>query len=196
MSWAEVASYGICLFVVSLLCIGNWPAEVIRAIRGTEPVPENDIEQEDDADDNSQPLQVAVARIHHAAIVPNKKHECDAGYDVYPVEDVVLQPGERKLVPLGLQMAIPDGFYGRLAPRSGHALKAGIDVLAGVIDATYRGEVGVVLLNTGNAPYTITKETAVAQIIIEAHYDSEWVLVGRTDDTERGDGGFGSTDEV
>lgn len=194
MNWAEVTSYGICLFVFSLLCIGNWPAKVIRAIRGTEPLfNDND---EDDGDSEQPLLTVFFKLLHPSAIVPTRANNTDAGYDLFALEDIRLQPGERMLVKTGLKVAIPEGFYGRIAPRSGLALGKGIDVLAGVLDSGYRGEVGVILLNTGQSVARMGHDKAIAQLIVEAYYEAKWEEVEELPDSERGDGGFGSTDRV
>lgn len=104
-----------------------------------------------------------------------------------------LQPGERKLFKTGISISIPAGHYARVAPRSGLALKSGIDVLAGVIDEDYRGEVGVILLNTGNEPFVVSHGDRIAQLIIEQYTPCLPILVDELDATNRGGGGFGST---
>ena len=114
------------------------------------------------------------------------------------MEEVVISPGMSKLVRTGLAMAIPESCYGRIAPRSGLAVKKGIDTLAGVIDADYRGEVGVCLVNHGAKEVSFSKGDKIAQIILERISTPLVVEVERKEDlgrTERGTGGFGSTGE-
>lgn len=106
---------------------------------------------------------------------------------------IVLHPGARTLVKTGLTAELPDGVYGRVAPRSGLALKAGIDVMAGVIDQDYRGEYGVVLVNLGTAPFVIRQGDRVAQLVLERCLRAEIVEVETLTETARGAGGFGST---
>jgi dUTP pyrophosphatase len=108
-------------------------------------------------------------------------------------ESVVLQPGERRLVPTGLRMALPDGWEAQVRPRSGLALKHGVTVLnsPGTIDADYRGPVGVILVNHGSEAFEITPGERIAQLVF-AHYErTEWQIVDELDATERGEGGFG-----
>ena len=110
-------------------------------------------------------------------------------------ETVVLEPNQRFLVPTGLFMAIPEGFEGQVRPRSGLALKHGITVLnsPGTIDADYRGEVKVLLINLGTEPFSITNGERVAQLIISKYYPLAWQEVSELSSTERGTGGYGST---
>jgi len=128
------------------------------------------------------------------AIIPKKGSEHAAGYDLYSCETGVIKPKERRLIKTGLSVEIPSGFYGRIAPRSGLALKHGIDVMAGVIDADYRGELGVILYNTDSTnDYIFNVGDKIAQIIFEKYYDFDMLLHKELADTLRGDGGFGST---
>ena len=110
-------------------------------------------------------------------------------------EPKVLQPGERVLVPTGLSLALPDGFEAQVRPRSGLALKHGITVLnsPGTVDADYRGDVGVILINLGAEPFTIEPGDRVAQLVIAAYAQVEWTSVEVLPETERGAGGFGHT---
>ena len=112
--------------------------------------------------------------------------------DKYPA--IAIHPGERRLVDTNIQAKIPDGYYGRIAPRSGLAYKDGIDVLAGVIDSDYRGELKVILLNTGNVTKTFQTGDRIAQLILEKAARPNIEVVDNLDETERGAGGFGSTD--
>lgn len=106
---------------------------------------------------------------------------------------VTLRPGQRFGVPTGVKMAIPEGYYGRVAPKSGLASKAGLDVLAGVIDPDYRGEIIVLLVNLGQAPFVIHNHEKIAQLIFERAEQAYVYQVDELDETIRGAGGFGST---
>ena len=105
----------------------------------------------------------------------------------------VLEPGERKLFKTGIAVSIPLGHYARIAPRSGLAFKSGIDVMAGVIDEDYRGEVGVILINLGVTDFTVRHGDRIAQLIVEKYTPCLPVIVDDLDDTNRGAWGFGST---
>ncbi len=110
-------------------------------------------------------------------------------------EPIELQPLQRVLVPTGLFMALPAGYEAQVRPRSGLAIKKGITVLnsPGTIDADYRGEVCVILVNLSSEPFTITDGERIAQMVIARHEQVEWSEVEVLDDTERGAGGFGHT---
>lgn len=123
--------------------------------------------------------------------------EGSAGFDLEASidETIILEPGERVLIPVGYIFAIAKGFWGRISPRSGLAAKHGIDVLAGVIDSDYRGEVKVALINHGREPVTINPRDRVAQMVIAPVSQPKIIVVSEAElgDTERGAGGFGST---
>ena len=108
---------------------------------------------------------------------------------------IVLNPLQRTLVPTGLYMALPPGYEAQVRPRSGLAIKKGITVLntPGTIDADYRGEICVILVNLSDQPFEITDGERIAQMVIARHEQAEWVEVTTLDDTERGAGGFGHT---
>ena len=108
-------------------------------------------------------------------------------------EAVVLHPGERRLIPTGLRMALPDGWEAQVRPRSGLALKHGITVLnsPGTIDADYRGPVGVILIHHGTEPFEIQPGERIAQLVFARYERAEWQNVDELDATERGEGGFG-----
>ena len=110
-------------------------------------------------------------------------------------EPVVLQPMERRLIPTGLYIALPEGAEAQVRPRSGLALKHGITVLnsPGTIDADYRGEVGVLLINLSQEPFTVNDGERIAQMIIARHEQADFELVEELDQTERGAGGYGHT---
>jgi len=132
-------------------------------------------------------------RLHAEARLPTRGSPLAAGLDLYSVERATLRPGARAAVRTGLSVAIPSGFYGRVAPRSGLAVRMGLDTLAGVVDADYRGEILCALVNHGDAPVEIEVGTRVAQLIVEAIALPEPVWADDLDETERGAGGFGST---
>lgn len=128
------------------------------------------------------------------AKVPFRANATDAGADICSIENLVIQPLERKAVPTGIILEIPEGYYGRIAPRSGLAYKNGIDVLAGVVDSSYRGEIKVILFNTDNKnSFEIKEGDRIAQLIIETHFNFEFEIAQDISYTDRGSGGFGST---
>ncbi|MBS3648713.1 dUTP diphosphatase [Pseudaminobacter sp. 19-2017] len=142
-------------------------------------------------------LRVLVRRNSPTAILPKKSEPDAAGYDICADlglgGEVTLYPGTRKLFPTGLSMAFEPGWYMRIAPRSGLAYKSGIDVLAGVVDPSYRGDIGVILLNTGTVPLTIKHGDKIAQAIFESYADAEFEETADLPESQRGEGGFGST---
>jgi len=127
------------------------------------------------------------------AILPTYAHTTDAGFDLYSCEDYVLKPGERHVFNIGLISEFPDGYFVVIKPKSGLAVKAGIDVLAGIIDSGYRGEWGVVLINFGSEPYEFKTGDKIAQGIILAYEQASLVEANELGESERGMGGFGST---
>ena len=137
-------------------------------------------------------------------IVNNSKHELpkyatklSAGMDLRAniEEPIVLQPGERRLIPTGIHIGLPQGYEAEVRPRSGLALKHGITCLnsPGTIDADYTGDVGVILINHGQEPFTINDGDRIAQMVIAKYKQVTWVEVEELQATERGDGGFGHT---
>jgi dUTP pyrophosphatase len=127
------------------------------------------------------------------AKLPSRGSKWAAGLDLQSIESVTLEPGERSAIRTGLAVAIPHGFYGRVAPRSGLAVRSGVDVLAGVIDSDYRGEIRCALINLGNEPFRIEPGMRIAQLIIEAVILPEPEWSNELTGTDRGSGGFGST---
>ena len=120
-----------------------------------------------------------------------------AGMDIRAnlTEPVELKPLERKLIPTGLYIALPEEYEAQLRPRSGLALKHGLTLLnsPGTIDADYRGEIGVILVNLSSEPFTIADGERICQMVITTHAHVEWEAVETLDETERGAGGFGHT---
>lgn len=127
------------------------------------------------------------------AKIPTRANPTDAGLDLYSIEDFSIEPGQRFLAKTGLAVAVPEGHYGRVADRSGNAWKLGVHCLAGVVDEAYRGELGVVLLNTSQSRVSFGKGDRIAQFIVEKCSYPAPVEVGELDETKRGAGGFGST---
>lgn len=133
-------------------------------------------------------------RLDPRAVLPKRGSRLAAGLDVCSIEEITLGPHERVLARTGLAVAIPEGFYGRVAPRSGLAVKIGLDVLAGVIDSDYRGELCCVLYNTSYAEMSLPAGSKICQLIVEQIITPEAEWATDLDETARGAGGFGSTD--
>ena len=131
--------------------------------------------------------------LDHNLPVPTRGSEYAAGLDLRAAHDSSIPPGERKLIKTGFAVMLPPGHYGRIAPRSGLAYKNGIDVLAGVIDVDYRGDIGVILLNTSDRIFTVEAGDKIAQLIVEACAYPVSVVVSELPETGRGQSGFGST---
>jgi dUTP pyrophosphatase len=132
----------------------------------------------------------------HGAEAPSYAHPGDAGADLVSTEDVTLAPGERRTVGTGVSIALPDGYVALVVPRSGLAVNHGITVVntPGTVDAGYRGEIKVILLNTDAAePYTIAAGDRIAQLLVLPVTRARFIPVERLPGTERGSGGFGST---
>jgi deoxyuridine 5'-triphosphate nucleotidohydrolase len=127
------------------------------------------------------------------AVLPSRGSSQSAGLDIYAIEELTIRPGQRALARTGLAVAIPEGYYGRLAPRSGLATQKGLDTLAGVIDADYRGEIRCLLYNTRHETITLPAQSKICQLIIEKIITPAAVWADEISDTDRGSGGFGST---
>ena len=134
-------------------------------------------------------------KVHPDAVLPAYAHPSDAGTDVRSVADLTLRPRSRPLVPTGLVVLLPPGYEAQVRPRSGLALKGGVTVLnaPGTIDAGYRGEIGVILVNLGEADFQVAKGDKIAQLVIALVTRPEIVETTEVDETDRGAGGFGST---
>ncbi len=141
--------------------------------------------------DDEPPLKVK--RTCETACLPARASAGAAGYDLCASESGSIAPGTRKVVKTGLELAIPPGCYGRIAPRSGLSIRNGIDVAAGVLDPDYRGPVGIVLQNNGSEPFHYEAKQRVAQLILERIRIAPVVEVDELDETQRGANGFGST---
>jgi dUTP pyrophosphatase len=142
-------------------------------------------------------VRLEFTRLSEAARPPARAHDGDAGYDLHAAEALTLRPGERASVGTGVAVAIPDGHAGLVLPRSGLALRHGIALVnaPGLIDAGYRGEVRVLLLNTDRAePFEVAVGDRIAQLVIVRHAaPDELVEVEALDGSARGEGGFGSS---
>ncbi len=127
--------------------------------------------------------------------LPGQASDDAAGFDIAAAEDVTLAPGSVAAVASGFALAIPSGYEGQVRPRSGLALKHGVTVLnaPGTIDADYRGEIGVILINHGDGPYTVRRGDRIAQLVIAAVTRAHFEQVNALPQSERGTGGFGST---
>ena len=148
---------------------------------------------------HSSAITVPVRRLPHGAglALPARATMDSAGMDLLAAvgDAVVLPPGGRALIPTGLSLALPSGYEGQVRPRSGLALKHGVTVLnsPGTVDADYRGEVGVILINHGEVPFTVRRGERIAQLVIAGLVDAVLEEVSELSESERGAGGFGST---
>lgn len=140
-------------------------------------------------------IQVKFVRLRPEARVPVKAHEEDAGFDLCASEDFLLKAHSYGCVPTGLSMELPRGTEGQVRPRSGLAAKNGITVLnaPGTIDAGYRGEVKVILINHSDTDFAITAGMRIAQLVIQPVVEAAFTEVSALCDSDRGQGGFGST---
>jgi len=146
-------------------------------------------------------IEVRITRLTHGQDLPLPSYQTAhaAGLDllaaVSATEPLILVPGDRRLVPTGIAIALPEGYEAQVRPRSGLAVRHGLTVLnsPGTIDADYRGEVQVLLANLGNAPVTITRGMRVAQMVIAPVVQAQILETASLDKTQRGSGGFGST---
>jgi len=144
-------------------------------------------------------IAIQIEKMYKDVEIPEYKHEGDAGMDVKAYwednETRTLLAGERMLVPTGIKVAIPQGYEIQVRPRSGLAIKDGITVVnsPGTIDSGYRGEIGVILLNTSNEVFLIEHGDRIAQIVLNEVGVIAWMKVDQLEDTSRSEGGFGST---
>jgi dUTP pyrophosphatase len=143
-------------------------------------------------DSQHEPVSVP-AQVGRGGSLPEYSSAGAAGADLRASEAVEIPPGTRAAVPTDVRLQIPPGHVGLVWPRSGLAVRHGIDTLAGVIDSDYRGEVRVVLVNHGEAPFRVAPGDRVAQLLIQRVERAAFVAVPTIEETSRGDGGFGST---
>ncbi|AFR07363.1 deoxyuridine 5'-triphosphate nucleotidohydrolase [Nocardiopsis alba ATCC BAA-2165] len=141
-------------------------------------------------------MSITVRRLDPGLPLPAYAHPGDAGADLYTAVDVVLEPGERETVPTGLAIALPEGYAAFVHPRSGLAARSGLTVVnaPGTVDAGYRGEIRVTLLNTDpRTPVELSRGDRIAQLVIQRVERAEFVEADTLPDSARGSGGFGST---
>ncbi|MDX2095435.1 MAG: dUTP diphosphatase [Alphaproteobacteria bacterium] len=145
------------------------------------------------------PLTIAITRLPHAQdlALPAYATEHSAGMDLLAAigENIVVRSGERALIPTGLAIALPDGYEAQIRPRSGLALKNGISLVnsPGTIDADYRGEIGVIVINHGTADFVVERGMRIAQMVIAPYTRAQFSEVLELPESARGAGGFGST---
>lgn len=139
--------------------------------------------------------KLIIKLIHEDAKLPYRANEGDAGLDLYAVEEKIIKPGETALVATGLQIELPKGTEAQIRPRSGLALKHSITVLnsPGTIDEGYRGEIKVILINHGKEDFKVDKDMRIAQMVIASVLNVELVQADELSETERNEGGFGSS---
>ncbi len=136
---------------------------------------------------------INMKRLTDTAILPKRADAGSVGYDLYADSECLIHSGQRALVKTGIAMAIPDGLAGMIWDKSGHANNSGITILGGLIDPSYRGEIKVILLNTGDSPFSVLKGMKITQIVLVQTATPVVIEVDSLDDTSRGVGGFGST---
>lgn len=140
-------------------------------------------------------LQIKFVKLREGAHIPQKAHEDDAGFDLYASEDFLLKAHGFGCVPTAVSIELPHGTEAQVRPRSGLAARHGVTVLnaPGTIDAGYRGEVKVILINHGDADFEITAGMRIAQLVISSVISAEFIEVSSLEDSDRGEGGFGSS---
>lgn len=137
-------------------------------------------------------MDIKIKLLSKEARVPKQATSFSAGYDLFAAEGAVVPSLGRKLIKTNVSMAIPINYYGRIAPRSGLAYKNGIDVLAGVIDSDYRGDIGVILYNTDSTEnFSVNIGDRIAQIIIEPCSNADFIICENLTSTSRGESGYG-----
>ena len=138
-------------------------------------------------------MSLRIKKLTYDAIIPTRGSGGAVGYDLYSTDEVVIPPTHRALIGTGVAIVLPPDVYGRVAPRSGLAVKHGIQVGAGVVDPDYTGEVKVVLFNHGDKDFEVKRGERIAQLVLERCETPDVEEIGLLEETERGAGGFGST---
>ena len=140
-------------------------------------------------------MEIKILKLKETAIIPRYAHPGDAGLDLFAIEETQILPGETKLVNTGIAIALPPNTEAQIRPRSGLALKHSVTVLnsPGTIDAGYRGEIGIILINHGKKPFQVTFGMKIAQMVIASIIQAKVTVVARLDGTLRAERGFGST---
>jgi dUTP pyrophosphatase len=138
-------------------------------------------------------MKINIKLLNEKSKTPSK-NSGDAGYDLYASEDAIIKPMERRLVKTGVSLEIPEGYYGHISDRSGMAYKKGAHCLGKIVDSTYRGEIGIIILNTDMyEQIKISTGDRIAQIIFKKHEEVEFVESEKLSETERSSGGYGSS---
>lgn len=194
--WREISEFGGLLAAAFIPCSLFWSLRLLLPSGAAMPSSEevtaiSPSKRARPAEDGG--LRLRFVRLSEHATAPTRGSARAAGYDLYSAYDYIVPPMEKALVKTDIQIALPSGCYGRIAPRSGLAAKYFIDVGAGVIDEDYRGNIGVVLFNFGKEKFEVKKGDRIAQLICERIFYPDIEEVQVLNDTERGSGGFGST---
>lgn len=139
-------------------------------------------------------VQVRVKKLHDEAVFPTKAHQTDAGFDLHAANNVLIKPGETKLILTGIAIELTVGYELQVRPRSGISLRSSLKVILGTIDSGYRGEIGIIAHNTSDSKsFQIYKGDKIAQAVIQKLPEIELIEVDALDEGERGENGFGST---
>ena len=138
-------------------------------------------------------MQIHVKKLNDNARLPVFAHIGDAGADLFAAEEIMIQPGERAAVSTGVALVLPQGYVSLIWPKSGLAAHDGIMIMAGVVDAEYRGEYKIIAYNSGTEPKTFAVGDKVAQLLVQQVAHPDFIEVVELDETTRGEGGFGST---
>jgi dUTP pyrophosphatase len=138
-------------------------------------------------------VKIKIKKLKENAVIPSYAHPGDAGLDFYSTESVVLKPGERRVISTGIAIELPEGYVSLIWGKGGLAAKKGIAILGGVIEHTYRGDYGVVALNTSSEDFVVSEGDKIAQLLIQPIATAEIEVVGELSESVRGDGAYGST---
>ncbi len=140
-------------------------------------------------------MEIKIIKLNEAAIIPSYSHPGDAGLDLFSIEEAEILPGETQLINTGIAIALPPNTEAQIRPRSGLALKHSITVLnsPGTIDAGYRGEIGIILINHGKNRFKVVPGMKVAQMVVSSFIQAKLMIANDLNVTTRGDNGFGST---
>ena len=142
----------------------------------------------------SRTVNIKVEKLNEQAIMPEYAHFSDAGADLFANAKIEIAPNETKIIPTGLKFEIPNGYEVQVRPRSGMSVKTNTKVVFGTVDSDYRGEIGIMLTNYGQEPYVVHQGDKIAQAVVMPTYHGNFLIVDKLTETERGEGGFGSTD--
>ncbi|HEY9771627.1 MAG TPA: dUTP diphosphatase [Coleofasciculaceae cyanobacterium] len=140
-------------------------------------------------------MEIKILKLNQSAIIPDYAHSEDAGLDLFAIEETEILPGETQLINTGIAIALPLGIEAQIRPRSGLALKHSVTVLnsPGTIDAGYRGEIGIILINHGKKSFQIVPGMKIAQMVVASIIQAKITVVDKLDSTSRNNKGFGST---